>query len=70
MGPKMVSKWNQDLEKDSAELILDAMKALAKNMMFKKSQEEVSRTARDGRGRPGSPGAAEPGLGAPNKGKT
>ena len=26
----MESKWNQDLEKESAELILDAMKASAK----------------------------------------
>ena len=47
MGPKMESKWNQDLEKDSQELILDAMKVSAKKML-QKSQEEVSETARDG----------------------
>ena len=44
-------------QKESPELILDAMKASATKML-QKSQEEVSETAR------------EPGLGAPNKGKT
>ena len=57
MGPKMESKWSQDLEKESPELILDAMKASAKKRL-QKSQEELSGTAR------------QPGLGAPNKGKT
>ena len=47
----MESKWSQDLKKESPELILDAMKASAKKM-FKKSQEELSETARDGPGRP------------------
>ena len=47
MGPKMESKWNQDLEKESPELILDAMKASAKKRL-QKSQEELSGTARDG----------------------
>ena len=47
MGPKMESKWSQDLEKESPELILDAMKASATKML-QKSQEEVSETARDG----------------------
>ena len=59
MGPKMESKWNQDLEKESPELILDAMKASARKML-QKSQGEVSETAR---------GSPEPGLGALNKGK-
>ena len=62
MGRKMELKWNQDLEKESPELILDAMKASAKKM-FQKSQEELSGTARDGPGLPGT--AREPGLGAP-----
>ena len=57
MGPKMESKWSQYPEKESPEFILDAMKASAKKIL-PKSQEEVSGTAR------------EPGLGAPNKGKT
>ena len=57
MGPKMESKWNRDLEKESPELILDAMKASATKML-QKSQEEVSGPAR------------ESDLGAPNKGKT
>ena len=57
MGPKMESKWTQDIEKESSELILDAMKASAKKRL-QKSQEEVSAKAR------------EPGLGALNKGKT
>ena len=57
MGPKMESKWNQDLEKESPELILDAMKASAKKRL-QKGQEELSGTAR------------QSGLGAPNKGKT
>ncbi len=56
MGPKMESKWNQDLEKESPELILDAMKASLKKM-FQQSHGEVSGKAR------------EPGLGAPNNGK-
>ena len=50
MGPKMEPKWNQDLEKESPELILDAMKASAKKL-FQKSQVELSRKARQ------SPGA-------------
>ena len=53
MGPKMESKWNQDLEKESPELILDAMKASAKKML-QKSQGEVSGPPRDGLGRPES----------------
>ena len=57
MGPKMESTWNQYIEKESPELILDAMKASAKKM-FQKAQGEVSGKAR------------EPGLGALNKGKT
>ena len=57
MGPKMESKWSQDIKKENPELILDAIKASATKML-QKSQEEVSDTAR------------EPGLGAPNKGKT
>ena len=47
MGPKMESKWSQDLEKESPELILDAMKASAKQML-QKSHGEVSGTARHG----------------------
>ena len=55
MGPKMVSKWNQDLEKDSAELILDAMRTSA-NKNAQKSQEEVSESARERpRAGPGCP---------------
>ena len=55
MGPKMESKWTQDLEKESPELILDAMKASAKKML-QKSQGAVSETARDGqRTGPGCP---------------
>ena len=53
MGPKMESKWNQDLEKESPELILDAMKASAKKML-QKSQGEVSDPARYSPGRPGA----------------
>ena len=49
----MESKWNQDLEKESPELILDAVKASAKNML-QKSYGEVSGTARDGPPKPGS----------------
>ena len=60
MGPKMESKWNQDLEKESPELILDAMKALAK----KCSKIVTGKSPR----RPET--AREPGLGALNKGKT
>ena len=67
MGPKMGSKWSQYLEKESPELILAAMKALAKNML-QKGHGELSGTARDGPGRPGT--ARELGLGALNKGKT
>ena len=47
MDPKMESKWNQDLEKESPELILEAMKASAKKML-QKSEGEVPETARDG----------------------
>ena len=53
MGPKMESTWSQDLQKESPELILDAMKASAEKML-QKSQEEVPVTARAGPGRPGS----------------
>ena len=53
MGPKMESKWSQDLIKESPELILDAMEASAQKRL-QKSQEEVPGTARDGPGRPGS----------------
>ena len=53
MDPKMESKWNQDIEKESPELILDAMKVPAKKML-QKSQGEVSGPARDGPRRPGS----------------
>ena len=60
MGPKMESKWNQDLEKESPELILDAMKASAK----KCSKKIKAKSPR----RPGK--TREPGLGALNKGKT
>ena len=49
MGAKMESKWSQDLEKESPELILDAMKASAKKML-QKSQEEVSGPSRAGPG--------------------
>ena len=55
MGAKMESKWSQDLEKESPELILDAMKASAQKML-QKSHEEVSDTARHGLGAgPGCP---------------
>ena len=55
MGPKMESKWNQDLEKESPELILDAMKASAEKML-PKSQGEVSGKARQSPGAgPGCP---------------
>ena len=55
MGPKMESKWSQDLEKESPELILDAMKASAKKML-QKSQGEVPETARQSPGAgPGCP---------------
>ena len=64
MGPKMESKWNQDLEKESPELILDAMKASANKNAPKKSR----RSLRAGPRRPAK--AREPGLGALNKGKT
>ena len=50
MGPQIGSKWSQDLEKESPELILDAMKASAKKRL-QKSQEELSETIRDGPGR-------------------
>jgi|OM-RGC.v1.036071710 hypothetical protein len=43
-GPNMESKWNQDLKKESPELILDAMKASAEKML-PKSHGEVSETA-------------------------
>ena len=60
-GSERESKWNQDPEKESPELILDAMKASAKKML-QKSHEEVSGTARAGpRAGPGCPY---------NKGKT
>ena len=60
MGPKMESKWSQDLEKESPELILDAMKASAKKCSKKFKAKS-----------PGRPGKArEPGLGALDKGKT
>ena len=49
----MESKWNQDLEKESPELILDAMKASGKKML-QKSLGEVSDTARDGPPKPES----------------
>ena len=58
---KMVSKWSQDFEKESPELILDAMKASAKKKCSKKVKAKSPR-------RPGK--AREPGLGALNKGKT
>ena len=67
MGPKMESKWSRDLEKDGPELILEPMEASAKKCS-KKGHGELSDTARDGPRRPGP--AREPGLGAPNKGKT
>ena len=55
MGPKMESKWNKDLEKESPELVLDAMKASVKNMLQKR-HGELSETARDGPGaKPGCP---------------
>ena len=55
MGPKMESKWNQDLKKESPELILDAMKASVKNLLQKR-HSELSETARDGPGaEPGRP---------------
>ena len=61
MGPKMESKWSQDLKKESPELILDATKASAKKML-QESHEEVSGTAGAGpRAGPGCPY---------NKGKT
>ena len=53
MGPKMESKWNQYLKKESPELILDAMKASAKKML-QTSHGELSETARDGPVKPGS----------------
>ena len=56
MGSKMESKWNQDLEKESPELILDAVKASAKKML-QHSHGEVSAKAR------------EPGLCALKEGK-
>ena len=37
----MESKWNQDLEKEGPEAILEAMKALAKKML-QNSQESNS----------------------------
>jgi len=49
----MESKWNQDLKKESPELILDAMKASAEKML-PKSHGEVSETAWYGAGRPES----------------
>ena len=64
MGLNMVSKWSQDIEKESPELISDAMKASAKKMLQKRSR----RTLRDGPRQPET--AREPGLGALNKGKT
>ena len=64
MGPNMESKWTQDLEKESPEIILEPMKASAKKMLPKRSR----RTLRDGPRQPET--AWEPGLGAPNKGKT
>ena len=60
----MESTWNQVMKKESPEVILKAMKASAKKMLQKRSR----RTLRDGPGRPDT--AREPGLGAPNKGKT
>ena len=60
MGAKMESKWSQDLEKESPELILDAMKASAK----KCSKKVTANSPR----RPRT--ARELGLGALNKGKT
>ena len=60
MDPKMESKWNQDLEKESPELILDAMKASAKKCSKKVTGNSPRRPAK----------ARQPGLGAPNKGKT
>ena len=55
MDAKMESKWSQDLEKESPELILDAMKALAKKML-QKSHGEVSGKARQSPGAgPGCP---------------
>ena len=57
MDPKTESKWNQDLEKESPELILDALKASAK-----KWSKIVTRNS------PGKPDKArEPGLCALNK---
>ena len=53
MGLEMGSKWSQDLEKESPELILDAMKASVKNM-FQKSQEEISGPSRQSPAKPGS----------------
>ena len=50
MGQKMESKWNQDLEKESPELILDAMKASANKNAPKKSRGSL----RHGPGRPES----------------
>ena len=59
MGPNMGPKWSQYLEKESPELILDAMKASAK-----KCSKKVKANS------PGRPDTArQPGLGAPNKGK-
>ena len=50
MGPKMESTWNQDLEKESPEFILDAMKASAKTLLQQSRHGEVSETAREGPG--------------------
>ena len=61
MGPKMESKWSQDLKKESPELILDAMKASANKNVPKKSR----RSLRAGPAKPGK--AREPGLCALNK---
>ena len=53
MGPKMESKWSQDIEKESPELILEPMKAPSKKYS-EKGHGELSGTARDGPGRPES----------------
>ncbi len=49
MGLKMESTWNQDMEKESPELILDAMKASARKCS-QKGHGEVSETARQSLG--------------------
>ena len=55
MGPKMESKWSQDIEKESPELILEPMKAPSKKYS-EKGHGELSGTARDGPGAgPGCP---------------